>query len=138
MPFHHGLERKKFDARQRALRRKYQRAGMPEPDIQSLYRHDLSEFLDERRHREHTQPLSEAGVCMNDRSESFSRYMWVEEISNPALTQRLKGLTQTDLELLTLYAIEGYTQAEIAAFRGMTRQAVSKRIRVLKSFLKFF
>ena len=107
MPYHHGLERKKFDACQRALRRKYQQAGMPEPDIQALHQLDQREFLDERRHREHTLPLSEASASVGGRSERCSRYMWVEEISDPILAKRLKSLPEADLEIITLYVIDG-------------------------------
>jgi len=133
MPYNHGLERKKFEARQRALRRKYQQAGMPEPDIQALHQLDLREFLDERRHREHTLPLSEAGATASGRSEGGSRYMWIEEIGDPALAGRLKALPEEDLEIITLYVIDDYSQTEIAASLGITKQAISKRICALKT-----
>lgn len=138
MPYHHGLERKKFDACQRALRRKYRQAGMPEPDIQALHQLDLREFLGERRHREHTLPLSEASASVGGRSEGCSRYMWVEEIGAPILAKRLKSLPEADLEIITLYVIDGYRQTEIAALLGVTKQAVSKRIRALKTSPKIF
>ena len=134
VPYHHGAERKKFEAHQRSLRELYQQAEMPEVLMQTLYQLDLQEFLDERRHREHTQPLPNADIPVCGCAEWQSRYMWVEEISDPVLAERLKRLPQLDLEILTLYIFEGYSQMEIAASLGIYQQKISRRITRLKKF----
>lgn len=43
-----------------------------------------------------------------------------------------------DIELLTLFAIEGYTVVEIAKLQGVTHGNVSQKISRIKKFLKNF
>lgn len=52
-----------------------------------------------------------------DNSEELlqSRHDWVEKIDDPKLAKKLKKLSHDDLELLTLFAFDGYSQNEIAA-----------------------
>lgn len=51
------------------------------------------------------------------------------------LAERLKHLTEDDLELLTRYVFEDATQKELASQYGIGQQSVSKRLKKLKSFL---
>ena len=136
MPFHNGLERKKFEARQRRLRQQYERAGMSEVEIQALYQLDLREFLDERRYREHTQPFIEANISVNSSDEVFFLRMWVEEISDPALANKLKSMAHMDMVLLTLYAIDGLSQTEIAETIQVSQSTVSRRLKKILSFFQ--
>jgi biotin operon repressor len=57
----------------------------------------------------------------------------VEEVANPALAERLKSLSEADLELLMLLG-DGFSQTEIASLLGVSKQAVSKKICSLKKF----
>jgi len=125
MPYHHGLERKKFDARQCRLRQQYEQAGMSEAEMQALYQLDLQEFLDERRHREHTQPFVEE--CFTTHCADCT--LWIDFSVL---------LSQGDLEILILYAIGGYSQAEIAACIGISQQSISRKITRFKKKLKNF
>ena len=134
MPYHHGSERKKFEARQDALREQYQQADMPEADIQALYQLDLQEFLSERRYREHTQAFDVKNLP-ESRTDNSSCLLWVEEVDDPALAERLKVLSQKDLEVLTLYMLEGYSQIEIASRLNLSQQNISRRIARLKKYL---
>ena len=136
MPYHHGLERKKFDARQRALRRKYQQSGMSETEIQALYQFDLREFLDERRYQEHTQPFVEANISASSSDDGFSLHMWMEEISDPALANRLKSMTHMDMVLLMLYAIDGLSQSEIAQVIQVSQSTISRRLKKILQNLR--
>jgi len=126
VPYHHGSERKKFDACQHRLRQQYEQAGMSEAEIQVLHQLDLQEFLSERRYREHTQSFDENLLCDDSRAE------------DNADSELLKALSQKDLEMLTLYAIEGFNQAEIAQKQGITQQAISKRLAYLKNYFNYF
>ena len=63
------------------------------------------------------------------------RYDWIEQIDDPVLAERLKHLTEDDLELLTRYVFEDATQKELASQYGIGQQSVSKRLKKLKSFL---
>lgn len=73
-----------------------------------------------------------------DNSEELlqSRHGWVEEIDDPKLAKKLKKLSHDDLELLTLFAFDGYSQNEIAAFCSVSQQAISKKINRIKKYLK--
>ena len=137
MPYNHALEYRKFEAQQRRLRREYEQAGMREAEISAMYLFDLAVFNRERRHWEHTRELPEDFRSLADPAdEAHPRLWWVEEIGDPVLAKRLKALSETDLELLTLYAMDGYTQPEIARKQGTTQQAISKKLARLKNFLK--
>ena len=137
MAYNHALEYRKFEAHQRRLRREYEQAGMREAEITAMYLFDLADFNRERRHQEHTRELPEDfGSPTDFADEAHPRLWWVEEVGDPALAARLKALSEADLELLTLYAMDGYTQPEIARQQGTTQQAISKKLARLKIFLK--
>jgi len=125
MPYHHRTERKKFEARQQTLRLVYQQAGMAESEIHALYHLDLQEFLGERRYREHTQPFAEE-CCAAHCADCTA---WIDFSVL---------LPQKDLDILVLYAIGGYNQAEIAACIGISQQSISRKIARLKKYLKNF
>jgi len=123
VPYHHGSERKKFDACQHRLRQQYEQAGMSEAEIQALYQLDLQEFLSERRHRENTQSFAEE--CCGAHCDDCT--LWISEL-----------LSQKDYEILILYAIEGFSQAEIADCLSLSQQNISRRIARLKKYFKNF
>ena len=160
MSFNNGLERKRFESKQKTLREEYNRLGMSEEKIKALYEYDLTDFNSNRRFITHTQSINladleadedgnaESGrnplfekfrdVLSVDNSEELlqSRHDWVEKIDDPKLAKKLKKLSHDDLELLTLFAFDGYSQNEIAAFFSVSQQAISKRINRIKKYLK--
>ena len=73
-----------------------------------------------------------------DHTLSTDRYWWIEEIDDPALASELKKLPAESIEILTLYAIEGFTHEEIAKRFGLTRRAITKRIDKLRKLLGTF
>ena len=133
---------------------------MSEEKIKALYEYDLTDFNSNRRFITHTQSINladleadedgnaESGrnplfekfrdVLSVDNSEELlqSRHDWVEKIDDPKLAKKLKKLSHDDLELLTLFAFDGYSQNEIAAFFSVSQQAISKRINRIKKYLK--
>ncbi|MDD4495714.1 MAG: sigma factor-like helix-turn-helix DNA-binding protein [Eubacteriales bacterium] len=159
MAFNNGLERKRFEAKQKALRAEYERLGMSEEQIQKLYEYDLADFNSDRRYITHTQPINLADLEADEDASaesgrnplfekfrealsvsgsgklSHSRYGWIEEIDDPKLAEKLKKLSPDDLELLTLLVFDGYSQDEIAAARSVTQQAISKKINRIKKYL---
>ena len=52
------------------------------------------------------------------------------------LAARLKQLTTDELELITLYYLEGYTQKEIEEQLGSTQQKISEKLIKIKNFLR--
>jgi len=94
----------------------------------------LQEFLSERRYREHTQAFDVKNLPVS-RTDNSSCLLWVEEVDDPALVERLKVLSQKNLEVLTLYMLEGYSQIEIASRLNLSQQNISRRIARLKKHL---
>lgn len=156
MSWNDGYERKMFAKRQKKQAEEYRALGMTEAQIQTMYEFDLEQFKSERRHRMHTQPLQVEEFEENDADESDntllneffdeltctietsgdkSRYWWVEEIEDAELSKRIKLLSAEDIELVTLYAFDGYTQDEIAIKFSCTKQNIQKKFRRIKNFL---
>ena len=157
MSWNNGYETKKFEARQKKQAEEYRALGMTEEQIKAMYEFDLEQFKSERRYRMHTQPLQVEEFEENDADESDntllneffdeltctietsgdkSRYWWVEEIDNPNLVRAIKGLSAEQIELLTLVAIDGYGQTEIAELLNVSQSAISQRLATIKKNLK--
>jgi len=71
-----------------------------------------------------------------DESDFGGYLSWIETLDTPDLAARLKRLKADDLELLTQFAIEGYSQSEIARLMGCSQQNVSLKITRIRTFLK--
>jgi len=97
-----------------------------------------TEVIEGEDRREQSSLLRKFSTFFVSRDESAvgGRYGWVEEIDNPRLLDKLRKLSHEDLELLTLLAIDGYTQIEIALFKGCSQNAISKRYLRIKKVLK--
>ena len=61
-----------------------------------------------------------------------------EERSFGDLLAALEQLSDSDLELITLYAYEEYDTVEISKLFGTTKQNISKKIRRITNFIKNF
>ena len=157
MEWNNGKERKKFEKQQARLREEYSKAGMTEEQIKAMYEYDLSVFRKNRIEAIHTQRLdldafdddSATDEGQNPLLLKFadkltvelsithtSRYAWVEEVENEKLAKGLKSLKKKDLELLTLWLVDGYSQSEIAQQMGVNRKAINNKICRIKNFLK--
>ena len=158
MGFNYGFEKKKFDLEWERLRKEYKAAGMSDLAIQKIYEFDLASFNRKRADANHEQPLS--GFTWNESEEqdesksvlykkflkelsyveeyhfSTDRFGWIEEVSNITLYTKIKKLTSDEKEILTLLVFEGYTQRDIAKIRGVSEQAIIKRIKFIKKLLK--
>ncbi len=156
MSWNDGYERRKFEAKQKKQAEEYRALGMTEEQIQTMYEFDLEQFKSERRHRMHTQQFTSSDfdegeaddsestlfdkffdklTCTIETSGEHSRYWWVEEIEDADLCKRIKSLSVDDIELITLYAFDGYTQDEIAIKFSCTKQNIQKKFRRIKNFL---
>ena len=157
MAWNNGYERKKFESEQKRLAEEYRAAGMTEEQIEEMYQFDLTEFRSRRRFCEHNQQLprdvrdqsSDDKLPLYEKfldrlsvdielSDSGDRYWWVEEIDDPELAQKVKKLSHDEIELITLYAFEHYTQVEIAEFFKVSNVAIFKRIEKLKKYFRKF
>lgn len=155
MGFNYGRERQKFEDNWRKLRIQYRAAGLSEDQVDELYTFDNDVFREQRRYENHRQSLPSEELSDDDQgsmaslfrkfeqlSDTFDEssfsgaFAWVDTISDAKLTYRLKQLRQADLELLTLLAVNGYTQSEIARLQGCSKNAISKKVIRIKNFLK--
>ena len=60
----------------------------------------------------------------------------LEAVNDSVLAGKLKALSAPDLELLTLIAIDGFSQADVARKMDCARNTISKKIARIKRFLK--
>ena len=150
MAYNHGKELRKFLRKWKKLRKEYKEAGMSDEAIEEMFLFDKNEFKRNRVFMEHIHfdlPKNNSGtdgeeddndfeqedeefkVAVSDEySAAHSRYWWVERIENPKLVAYLKSLSREELEFITLFYIDRYTQKEIAKILNISQQAVSKRI----------
>lgn len=157
MSFNKGYELKKFEAHWEKLRIEYAAAGMTEDAIQKMYDYDRQQFNSERTFIERTQEFTapayesseeEASPLMlryqetittkDTYHETKSKFAWIGEIENERLLSALENLSDSDLELITLYAYEGYDTIEISKAFGTTKQNISKKIQRIANFIKNF
>jgi DNA-directed RNA polymerase specialized sigma24 family protein len=155
MSFNNGRERRKFEDEWQKLREMYRQAGLSEEGIEAMRAFDEDAYRSRRRFEEHTQPLPtedfgdedsenrttlfqkfESLLTSFDENDFTGRYAWVDSIADSILTSKLKHLKDSDLELLTLYAIDGYSQPEIAGLLGCTQQNISKRLGAITKKLR--
>ena len=156
MGFNYGLEKKKFDEEWEKLRKEYEAAGMTAESIKEIYEYDWAAFNRRRADVNHEQPLLSAPFeesegtldqsplllkffdqmsYQDEYSFGSGRYAWIETIENPVLYNKLVKLDDSDKEILTLLALEGYSRREIASIRGVSEQAIGKRVNKLGEFL---
>ncbi len=155
MGFNYAKEKRQFDLEWKQLQKEYTDAGMSPAAIEAMHSYDWEMFLSRRTYENHTQALPDtylSGEIDGEQSTLFMRfsslsvtfdeenfseqYAWIDAIEDASLSARLSKLSEQDLELLTLYAIEGYTQTEIALLLKRNQSVISRKINRLKIFLK--
>lgn len=159
MTINYGYEYKKFEKEQEEQKVYYLSLGMSEEAVETIAAFDKEAFLSRLRFMKHTQPLSVLNGDGND-DESTSplfekfidrlsvtidtyrerdRYGWIEELENPLTIKVVKRLTSDQIELLTLIAIEGYSQKEAGLIIGINQSNVSRRFsKIQKIFDEVF
>jgi hypothetical protein len=156
MNWNNGLERKRFDQEQKRRAEEYRRLGMNEAQIREMYLFDLDWFKSIRRYYTHTQSFTSGAFDGGDEdntenalfkmfTEAFSaamekpinrtRYWWVEDIEDPVLVQKIKRHNENDLELLTLFAFDGYSLTEIGKIYRCTPQNIHQKYKRIKNNL---
>nr|WP_312579321.1 RNA polymerase subunit sigma-70 [Sedimentibacter sp.] len=129
MGFNYSREKFIFDREWENLHEQYKKVGMREKVIHELYDFDWSWFCMRRNYENRVQALPEEGIDEQraetrsnlfqkfaslstsfDEMDLSGRYAWIDTISGDALSRKLRDLSDYELELLTLLALEGYTQ----------------------------
>ena len=138
-------------------RKQYEDAGMSSEAIQAMYDYDWSVFNANRSYQNHTQEMvapsfeqseesysplmnkyQEAVSVTDTYHETKSRFAWIGEIENEQLLTALETLKTEDLEIITMYAYEGYDITEISKVYGVSRPTISIKIKRITKFLKNF
>ena len=156
MSFNNGNERRKLNAKWAHLRVQYREAGMSEDAIQAMYEFDLGVLNSERAYITNTLTVSdttddstatetsdfkqyEKAITVTDTyHETKTRFAWVGEVQDERLHTGLEKLSDEDLKLLTLYAVSGFNEYEIAKVFRLSQPAIHKRIPKITLFLKKF
>lgn len=153
MSFNYAKEEQAFFEKWRKLSAEYIGAGMTVEDTWEMYNFDRELFCKERTYIRHNQEFpaetiaeesSESSLINRypglkvhfDESEFSGRFAWIEAVDDSGLAGKLKALSVPDRELLTLIAIEGYSQADVARKMDCARNTISKKIARIKRFLK--
>ena len=157
MNWNNGYERRKFEARQKKQAEEYRALGMSEEQIQSIYEFDLEQFNSERRYREHTQAFLPDDFDENeDDEEKLSifekfkdvlttsiedgdnqpRYWWIEEIDDSYISEALRMLSQTDLEILTQMVMDELKHEDIAQIMGISVRTVERKRAYFRKIFK--
>ena len=157
MGFNYGLEKKNFDSQWAVTRKQYEDAGMSNEAIQAMYDYDWSVFNANRSYQNHTQEMAAPSFEQSEESysplmnkyqeavsvtdtyrETKSRFAWIGEIEDERLLSALENLKDEDLEIITMYAYEGYDITEISKVYGVSRPTISIKIKRIANFLKNF
>ena len=157
MGFNYGLEKKNFDSQWAMTRKQYEDAGMSSEAIQAMHDYDWSVFNANRSYQNHTQEMAAPSFEQSEESysplmnkyqeavsvtdtyhETKSRFAWIGEIENEQLLTALETLKTEDLEIITMYAYEGYDITEISKVYGVSRPTISIKIKRITKFLKNF
>ena len=134
MAYNYAREKRKFDAEWKRKALWYRKEGMSEENIEAMHSFDLAQFNRDRAYESRRRPLETAcGSCYVQ--EPIERYSWIDEASDPQLAERLCKLSKSDIELLKLLVIDGYSQAEAASILGIAQQTVSVRFNKIKKLL---
>ncbi len=133
MAYNYAREKRKFDAEWKRKALWYRKEGMSEESIAGMYCFDLAQFNRDRAYESRRRPLETAcGSCYVQ--EPIERYSWIDDISEPRLVERLRKLSESDIELLTLLIYDGLSQTEAADILGRKQYDISRQFaRILKS-----
>ena len=130
--------------------------AIPLHSIAKMYEFDLGVLNSERAYITNTMTVSgaaddcaaketsdfkqyEKAVTVTDTyHETKSRFAWIGEIENEQLLTALETLKVEDLEIITMYAYEGYTVTEISKVLGVAQPTISIKIKRITKFLKNF
>ena len=135
MAYNYAREKRKFDAEWKRKALWYRKEGMSEEDIEAIHRFDLAQFNRDRAYESRRRPLETAcGSCYVQ--EPIERYSWIDEVSDQQLAERLRKLSKSDIELLTLLIYDGLSQTEAADILDRKQYDISRQFaRILKSLM---
>ena len=158
MSWNNAYRRKQFEEKQKKQAEEYRAFGMTEEQIQAMYEFDLEQFRSDRRFYSHTQSLlpdtfdenedndeklsifelfKDVFTTTIEEAECKSRYWWIEEINNSELYSIAIGLSNEQIELLTLIYVDKLNQSEISKIFNISQAAISQRFKKINEIFVF-
>lgn len=134
----------------------YEQLGMSQEQIEALDQFDREEFLSNNTYRRYTQPLivdadSENPEDLHPLLAKFrdmlsvnlevtfrDEYAWLDEISSPALLEKLLSLSKEDLRILDAHVFGGKTYKKIGretTGNPQTPQSIYKKMQRIRRYL---
>lgn len=136
MGYNHLVREMHFEEEWSKLRKQYEEAGMSQESIHEIFLYDREVFNSDRRYMEHTVEVKiEERMTYMEQSVHRHRLAWIDEIANEKLADVIAQMTYEELDILTMLVFEGYKAKEIAELKGVSPQAISKKIKKLKKIL---
>ncbi len=140
MPYNHGKEERKWQRWKLAEERVLRACGVDESTIEQLRIWDRAMFNSDRRFYEKLQETGTYLDCVaGDEStpEIYTVDDLLNDIENAELLKALLTVDKLTLQI-SLLKMNGYSTNEIAVLVHLSRDAIYKRIAVLKKKLKKF
>ncbi len=154
MAINFAKEYKKFEEKQRELRRDYLKAGMTEEQIRAMYEFDRIQMNRDLAYRRRTQPLhmedddfdpDEQNTLLKDYDDRFSvsmepdkekQFWWLNELEDDVLYESLLKLSYEDLMLIDMIAFQEQTQAQISVQLKVSQSSISQRLKTIRKKMK--
>lgn len=129
--------------------------GIQEDTIEIIHRILLDELNSERRYCTHTQSYDasrspDGEDASVDNNPLVNKYLkrfsapevqiwewagWIEDLDTPEITVWVQGLDETDRRLLSLLAMDGLKQTEVAKILKKQDSAVSRKMKKFRESL---
>ena len=150
--------RKKMEKEFEQMKQPCVEVNMPDEAIEEMHRIMLDEVNNDRKYYKHNAPLDIVASSENEKSdESWSPYYkqhleqfsvcqpeisewgrdaWIEDLDTPEIIVWAKGLSETDMEILTYLMVERLQKQEIAAILGYSPSTISRHLKRMEKELK--
>lgn len=160
MGWNNGLERKRFEARQKKQAEEYRKLGMTEEQIRAMYEFDLEQLKSDRRYNMHTQELTssefddfEEDDDDDSKSALLKKYTaqmtskleamtgddakwWLDKVEDERVVHEYRKLCEKDKAILKMTFVEGMSQKEIADKLHCSQPSISQKLVTIYKKLK--
>ena len=141
-------ERDRFLRELKRREKEYREAGMTEQQILAMREYDIAAFSSDRSYYTHTvscdfyddemeETLAIEAFEQDDDGEKVQgNTEWYDTFENKYLIRAIKKLSQEEIDLLSLYLYEGYSQTEIGQLYNIPQYEISRRISNILELLR--
>ncbi len=154
--FNYGYERNKMEQEFAQIAAVCRAEGIPEDTIELIHRTMLDELNSNRRFQTHAQSSYDSlrfpneGNTSVDKNPLVDKYLesfsavqveiwewagWIEDLDTPEIIMWVQGLNELDRRLLTLLAMDGLKQTEVAKILKKQDSAISRKMKNFRESL---